>query len=242
MNTIASSGLLRAALCFSIFAVLTAVGNAWPYPVLRDMPSIILPGGVGDVGFNGSWDHTENDMNRVNAGQGIWYEEGGWYLRPKADGTGWEAGVLHPSDYFGPDYGVDPIRASWTPEGGWVIDQAPEGSYFGSYGQDPDTGEWGWRQLGEAELLGTGWNISVQGPDGTDEISSSANFTPGITNELQNNYWQQNWDNTLRNFYANNPELTSPYGPVSPSDRTQDALKLNSNLEFTDGVWHLPVE
>jgi hypothetical protein len=156
---------------------------------------------------------------------GMWYDGSeGWYLKPKADGSGWEAGVINPT---GLATGAGHLKMSWTPTGGWVIDQGPVGSFL-SFG--PWDGEvW---PVATSEQLMQDWSV-VQN-DGT--TFSSTNFVEGVvdTNGLAA------WDTQFQEFYAAHPEIPNPYeggGGGSGGAFVNQAEELNKGLEFNNGQW-----
>jgi hypothetical protein len=199
---------------------------------LDGVPQVILTNGQ-NINFNGDWDNNPEDISRAQANQGLWYEEGGWYIKPTTDGAGWEAGVLDPVTYQGGQsiWGTNPVKLNWTPESGWVITQAPEGATL-STTTNPfkiETLEWTTVDY-DSPWVGTdGLNYDYA----TNSSFLSQNFVSGSPSIE----WNSNWDNLLMSYYSNNPHLESPYGGGAGGVITQQAQELNQGLSFQDGQW-----
>ena len=216
-----------------IAALLVLMSAAtWSSPaalVLEGLPGITAG---SDYGFNGTWDMGDGT-------KGLWYDDGameGWYLRPSADGQGWEAGLLS-VNINGERV---PVRMTWTPQGGWNLDPAegyPEienlamgSEYFGSATNQP-------------------FRILDNSTDPPTILFDSDAFVPGTLPSSEDLSW---WDNVLQNYYAQDPSLNqytphnvsqflspNPGGGSEGGDLGSEVSRLNTGLDYNDGIWVL---
>jgi hypothetical protein len=163
---------------------------------------------------------------------GLWIEDGGWYVRPAADGSGVELGMLDPMvGNNNPNLPNEPIRLKWTPgpSGGWEILQGPPGMTmtYPSEIFDLESSQW------------IPWEprpIIIRESMAGDIYFDSSTWVPGTIPSEEDQAW---WDQKLSEFYAARPYLSNPFddGGGSGGAFVTQAEELNVGLEFIDGQW-----
>jgi hypothetical protein len=204
-----------------LLAIITLLVSSHVYPqaaihfgVANGDIAFITPEGESNYGFGGGYDS--------GGSQGLWYEAGSSYIRPLADGSGWEAGILDPNDYNGIQNSgggyTGPLKMKWTPSTGWEVTAGPSGTEMYYYSH-PD---WGAAPINDFTISDANGNV----------VFDSATWVPGTIPSAEDLAW---WDNTLQNFYENNPQLPNPYAQSSVF--VEQAQKLNVGLSFENGAW-----